>query len=226
MADRSDHRAAAPRRRGAFWPGMRAVFVACALGALAEGRKRGGCPGVSDNAPFESLAQRGAELARDTATLGDAEACLQLALDVAASDSARLHARLNMAVVVRLQGDAARAEKVLDKAPASAARASPQAARLMGVLRMEQGNAQGALESLAVARSLTPSDVAIYRDIAQAYYSLGSPSDAAEAWKGGVSAIPAGVEGFLNVAILSREMGQTRCGPSPFFFITLKPRVE
>ena len=108
------------------------------------------------------------------------------------------------------QGDLARAEKILAKAPAAVARDSPQAARLMGALRLEQGNARGALESLAAARALAPADTAVYRDMAQAYYALGAPAEAAEVWRGAVAAVPGSgaSEAFLNVAVLAREAGR------------------
>jgi tetratricopeptide (TPR) repeat protein len=78
----------------------------------------------------------------------------------------------------------------------------------MGALRLEQGNARGALESLAAARALAPSDTAVYRDMAQAYYALGAPAEAAEVWRGAVAAVPGSGEAFLNVAVLAREAGR------------------
>ena len=80
----------------------------------------------------------------------------------------------------------------------------------MGALRLEQGNARGALESLAAARALAPADTAVYRDMAQAYYALGAPAEAAEVWRGAVAAVPGSgaSEAFLNVAVLAREAGR------------------
>ena len=155
---------------------------------------------------YDRLLQRAAELSQ-TRELDAAQACLDTALDLSTNAHAKAHVIFNLAVIARQRGDVEGAKKILLQAPKEGMRGWAQANMFLGILQMESGESREALASLSRAKSLSPEDPAIYRDMAQGYYNLGEAPMAVHVWKEGVVNMPSNSEGFFNLGLLQRELG-------------------
>lgn len=177
-----------------------------------KAKQKGGsptsCPGLpkKDSQTYELLIQRAAALSQ-SGELDGAQACIEGAVSLASKDNMKAHALFNLAVILRQKGQTHDALRTLQKAPSSGIENWPAATQFLGLLLMETDDPGGALKYLMRTKQLNPAQPQVYRDMAQAYYNLGQPEPAVDIWRDGVTNLPGHAEGWLNLALLLREIG-------------------
>ncbi|EKX38116.1 hypothetical protein GUITHDRAFT_115669 [Guillardia theta CCMP2712] len=168
------------------------------------------CPGLSkrDHSDLEKLLLHASRLLNSD--VAGAKSCLQVALQQAPNDMSRAQVLYNLAIVTRQAGDIQQALKYIESASSDAIEQWFQGALIRGVIQLESNHVQTSLYSFAVAKRLQPTSVAVYRNLAQAYYNLGEPLQAREVWEEGIVALleqEECAEGFFNLGLLLREQG-------------------